>query len=136
MPLKSVHDVTGFESTEPIMNDWLKKHALKASNGDTAQTYVVCRGTRRVAGYYSLAAGAVERAMASGTLRRNVPDPVPVIVLGRIAVDKGEAGKGLGRHLIADAMKRSIRAARIIGASDRWLVICDDAATTVDGSIV
>jgi predicted N-acetyltransferase YhbS len=116
MPLKANHDVSSFDCGEPIMNDWLKKRAFKASAEDTAQTYVVCRGTRRIVGYYCLSAGAVEHRLAPGAIRRNAPDPIPVIILGRIAVHTDEAGKGLARALLADAMKRSLRAAKIIGA--------------------
>jgi GNAT superfamily N-acetyltransferase len=114
--LKPVHDLNRFESSESILNDWLRKHALKASDGDTAKTYVATRGPRRVVAFYSLAAGAVELVDASGALRRNAPDPVPVIVLARIAVDRDEAGQGLGSALIADALKKSLRAANTIGA--------------------
>jgi predicted N-acetyltransferase YhbS len=96
------------------MNEWLKETAKK-SEGETARTYVVCRGHRTV-GYYTLSAGSVEHAKASGSMRRNAPNPVPIIVLGRLAVDIAEARKGLGGDLLTDAMRRALKGARIIGA--------------------
>ena len=69
----------------------------------------------RVAGYYSLAAGSVGRETAPGRVRRNVPDPVPVVVLGRLAIDQDYQGRGLGRALLRDAILRILQAADIIG---------------------
>ena len=66
-------------------------------------------------GFYALAAASVERAGAPGRVRRNMPDPVPVILLSRLAVDRKEQGKGLGAHLLRDAVTRSVAAASIIG---------------------
>jgi GNAT superfamily N-acetyltransferase len=75
---------------------------------------VVCVG-RKVVGYYTLAAGAVAHAEAPGRLRRNMPDPVPVMVLGRLAVDRTIHGQGVGTGLLRDAVLRTVQAAEIVG---------------------
>jgi GNAT superfamily N-acetyltransferase len=70
---------------------------------------------RRVVGYYALAAGAVERAVATGRVRRNMPEPIPVMVLARLAVDRGHQGTGLGSALLRDALLRTLGAADAVG---------------------
>ncbi|HYD84495.1 MAG TPA: GNAT family N-acetyltransferase [Opitutus sp.] len=119
--LKDGHDVAAFACGREQIDAWLKQRAKKAIESDTARTFVVCRGAKRVVGYYALAAGAVERAGVSGALSRNTPDPIPVIILARLGVDQSEKGRGLGRDLLADAMRRALQAAKIIGA--RALVV-------------
>lgn len=114
--LKAGHILDNFECDRPKLADWLKKHALKAMEGNTARTYVVCRGGKKVVAYYALAAGAVDHASSPRALRQNAPDPIPVIILARLARDSSERGNGLGVALVADAMKRAAQAARIIGA--------------------
>ena len=69
----------------------------------------------RVVGYYCLAAGAVSRATAPGSTKRNMPEPIPIVVLGRLAVDRTLQGKGLGRSMLRDAILRTIQAAAIAG---------------------
>ena len=125
--LKSGHDVAAFDCGREPINAWLKTRAKKAGESDTARTYVVCRG-RRVIGFYALAAGAVERAAAPGALRRNSPDPIPVIILAMFGVDRAEQGRGLGQDLLSDAIKRALQAARIIGARALLIHALDAAA--------
>jgi GNAT superfamily N-acetyltransferase len=112
-PLKPGHDVASFNCVRAEMSVWLQKWAWKAAESNTAKTYTVCRGAKRVIAYFSLAAGVISRDSAP---RHNAPDPVPVIILARLAVDQAETGQGIGSSLVADAMRRSIRAAQIIGA--------------------
>jgi GNAT superfamily N-acetyltransferase len=119
--LKPHHEVSEFDCGRDRITSWLRERAKKASESDTARTYVACRGARRVIGFYALAAGAVERGAAPGALRRNAPDPIPVIILAMLGVDKTEKGQGIGQDLLSDAMRRALQAARIIGA--RALVI-------------
>jgi GNAT superfamily N-acetyltransferase len=114
-PLKEGHLVSRFDCGQPNLSEWIRKRAKKAQN-DTARTFVVCRGTKTVVAYYTLAAGAVAHAEAPSPLRRNAPDPVPVIILARLAVDKSEAGQGIGKSLLSEACKKAIQAAKIIGA--------------------
>src|SRR5258707_7778339 len=91
--LSAEHDAAEFDSTEPLLDDWLRRRALHNEASGASRTYVVCAG-RKVAGYYSLAAGAIAHTSAPGRIKRNMPDPIPVIVLGRLAVDKAWQGKG------------------------------------------
>jgi GNAT superfamily N-acetyltransferase len=126
--LKPGHDVAAFDCGREPINNWLKTRAKKASENDTARTYVVCRGSKRVIGFYALAAGAVERASAPGRLSRNSPDPIPVIILAMFGVDAREQGQGLGQDLLADAMRRALQAARIIGARALLIHALDAAA--------
>ena len=76
---------------------------------------MVCIADNIVVGYYALAAGSVSVELAKGRLRRNMPDPLPAIVLGRLAVHTDWEGRGVGRGLLKDAVKRSIQAAVLIG---------------------
>jgi len=112
--LSSVHNVSGFDSGEPALDDWLRRRAVQNEASGASRTYVVCVG-RKLVGYYTLAAGAVAHAEAPGRLRRNMPDPVPVMVLGRLAVDRTIHGQGVGTGLLRDAVLRTVQAAEIVG---------------------
>lgn len=105
--------MSDFDCGEPVLDDWLRRRALD-NESRFSRTYVVCEG-RRVAGYYAIAAGAVERAAAPGKVRRNAPDAIPVSVIGRLAVSRAHAGRGLGGDLLADALRRIAAASRSIG---------------------
>jgi len=108
------HDVAAFDSGVPALDDWLKRHALANEQAGASRTYVVCAGGR-VVGYYALATGGVAQAAATGRVRRNMPDPVPVMVLGRLAVDRVYHGRGLGSGLLRDAILRTLQAAAVGG---------------------
>jgi GNAT superfamily N-acetyltransferase len=112
--LTAEHDLEAFASGVPPLDDWLKQRARQNEIGGASRTYVVCEG-HRVVGYYSLAAGSVLHHMATGRVRRNMPDPVPVALLGRLAVDRGWQGRGIGAFLLRDALLRVIGAAETIG---------------------
>lgn len=124
--LQQTHDISGFDCGKPPLSDWLKDNALK-NEGKGSRTFVVCDGNV-VAGYYALAAGAVARERAPSNIARNMPDPIPVIVLGRLAVDRIYAGRGVGRGLLKDALKRSLSASREIGARAVLVHAIDDEA--------
>ncbi|WP_417498262.1 GNAT family N-acetyltransferase [Maricaulis sp.] len=113
-PLAREHRVEPFKSGTPALDDWLRRRAIKIEHNGASRTYVVCED-ERVAGYYSLATGAVIHADAPGHVRRNMPEPVPVMLLGRLAVDRSWQGQGVGRGLLKDALLRTLRAARIAG---------------------
>lgn len=113
-PLRADHDLASFDSGVPALDDWLRRRALGNQESGASRTYVACVGTR-VVGYYALAVGAVAHAEATGQTRRNMPDPVPVMVLGRLAVDRSYQGSGLGRALLRDAVLRTLQAAEIAG---------------------
>ena len=112
--LSPKHQLSAFDSGEPALDDWLWRRAVQNEASGASRTYVVCNGTK-VAGYYSLAVGAVSHATSPGRLRRNMPDPVPVMVLGRLAVDKSFQGRGVGAGLLRDAVLRTVQAAEIAG---------------------
>jgi GNAT superfamily N-acetyltransferase len=113
--LTAEHDLSGFDSGVPALDDWLKRRALANEQGGPSRTYVVCVEGKKVVGYYALANGAVALQAATGRARRNMPDPIPVMVLGRLAADRQYQGRGLGRGLLRDAIVRMIHAAAIGG---------------------
>jgi GNAT superfamily N-acetyltransferase len=113
-PLELTHEITGFSSDVPSLDDWLRRRAHPNQVSGASRTYVVAEG-RRVVAYYCLASGAISLNEAPARLRRNMPDPLPVAVLGRLAVDTGWQGRGLGAALLRDAVLRSVQAGRIIG---------------------
>ena len=112
--LREAHQLEQFRSGEPELDDWLCRRALQNEETGASRTYVVCAGGR-VVGYYALAAGGIDRAATPGRVRRNMPDPVPVMVIGRLAVDSAFQGRGLGSALLRDAILRTLRAAEIAG---------------------
>ncbi len=112
--LTARHDLAAFDSGIPALDDWLKRRALPNEQAGGSRTYVVCTGGR-VVGYYALATGGVAQAAAPGRIRRNMPDPVPVMVLGRLAIDRAYQGRGLGAGLLRDAILRTVQAADIAG---------------------
>ncbi len=112
--LTARHDVAGFDSGVAALDDWLKRHALENEQSGGSRTYVACVG-RRVVGYYALATGGVARGTATGRVRRNMPDPVPVMVLGRLAVDRAYQARGIGEGLLRDAILRTLQAAELGG---------------------
>ena len=115
-PLRLDHDIQGFDCGRPSLNDWLKKKALKAQQvGGSARTYVVCLSAERVVGYFSLATGSINREDVPGKVKRNMPNPIPVVLLGRLAVDQTLTGQGIGAGLLKDALMRIINAAEQIG---------------------
>ncbi len=109
------HDVEAFDSGVAELDGWLRRSARVAAAAGTAATYVVCRG-RRVVGFYALAMSAVGHSRAPSRLRRGMPDPVPVVLLARLAVDRSEQGRRLGGHLLVDALRRCVRGGREFGA--------------------
>jgi len=107
LSIRDDDDVAGFDSGELSLDAYLRNRVLANHAEGASRTFVTCHGGR-VIGFHSLAA-------ASGRIRRNMPEPVPVILLSRLAIDRSQHGKGLGRHLLRDAILRSVRAADLIG---------------------
>jgi GNAT superfamily N-acetyltransferase len=112
--LTAKHDLATFDSGVPDLDEWLRRRALDNEDSGASRTYVVC-ADGRVVGYYSLATGGVAQAATPGRVRRNMPDPVPVMILGRVAVDKAYQRLDLGRGLLRDAVVRTLQAAEIAG---------------------
>ena len=118
-PLGAQHDTTSFSCGTESLDHWLKRRALKNQGQGASRTYVLTHGmpggVMRVAAYYALASGAVRVSEATGRFRRNMPDPVPVVILGRLAIDSAWQGHGLGRALVRDAGLRVVQSAQAIG---------------------
>jgi GNAT superfamily N-acetyltransferase len=113
-PLADVHQIADFDCGEASLDQWLKRRSRANQASSATRTYVVCDGDR-VIGYYALASGAVTAATVPGRFRRNMPEPIPVVVLARLAVDRAYQGRALGRALFRDAARRVARAADAIG---------------------
>lgn len=112
--IKPEYKIDDFDCQEPSLNDWLKKRALKNDLEDASRTYVVCCGDRVVA-YYSLHLGCIKHSEALGKIKRNMPDPIPAIVLGRLAVDINYQKQGIARALIKDMFLRSLQVSELAG---------------------
>ncbi len=112
--LRANHDLSQFACGEPSLDDWLRRRALQNEESGASRTYVVCAGPQ-VVGYYALAVGAIAHGGAPGRVRRNMPDPVPVMIVGRLAVHKDYQGKKIGPALLRDAVLRTLQAAQIAG---------------------
>jgi GNAT superfamily N-acetyltransferase len=126
-PLGPGHEFDGFASGVEQLDDWLKRHALHNEVDGGSRTFVACAG-RRVVGYYSLAAGSVMRGVATNRVRRNMPEPIPVILLGRLAIDRSWQGRGLGADLLRDAVLRMLSAGETIGVRAILVHAISDAA--------
>ncbi len=133
--LDAGHDVSAFRSGVGTLDDWLKRRALTNERSGASRTYVVCAANKKVVGYYALANGAVAVEAATGRTRRNMPDPVPVMVLGRLAVDEAYQGRGIGHGLLRDAILRTLQAAEIGGIRAMLVhAISEDAKRFYEGS--
>jgi GNAT superfamily N-acetyltransferase len=113
-PIRADHQLSNFDSGELSLNDWLKKRALKNHVSGASRCFVVCSGVE-VIGYYSLSAGAISQEAAPKAMRRNMPDPLPILLLGRLAVDKRYHNQGIGQALLRDAMLRAVNVAEEAG---------------------
>jgi GNAT superfamily N-acetyltransferase len=113
-PLTAEHQIDSFDSGERVWDDWLRRRASANQVSGASRTYVVCEG-KMVVAYYALASGAIAQAAVPGKFRRNMPDPIPVVVLGRLAVDRRYQRRGWGRALFQDAARRVAQAADTIG---------------------
>jgi len=113
-PLAREHELEAFASGVAPLDEWLKRRAWRNEAEGASRTFVCCAGMR-VVGYYSLAAASVLREAATGKVRRNIPDPVPAVLIGRLAVDSTWRGQGLGADLLRDAVLRIVGAAETVG---------------------
>jgi predicted N-acetyltransferase YhbS len=113
--LREDHGLDDFASGVEALDRWLRQSARTAAAAGTAATYVLCQGDR-IIGYYALAMSSVAHIGAPTRLRRGMPDPVPVVLLARLALDRSERGRGLGGDLLIDALGRCVRGAREFGA--------------------
>ncbi|MCK5179370.1 MAG: GNAT family N-acetyltransferase [Candidatus Omnitrophica bacterium] len=114
-PILDKHNLDDFDCGVPSLNDWLKRHARHNEERGASRTYVVCDKQDNIIGYYALANGAVILSEAPKNLRRNMPDPIPVMTLGRLATDLKHRNKGIGSGMLRDAVFRSLKAGEIGG---------------------
>lgn len=114
-PLAATHIQDGFECGEAVLDEWLKRRAMPNQLSGASRTFVVADQDSSVYGYYAMAAGAVSHQMATGSVRRNMPDPIPVMVLARLAVDRRAQGVKLGASLLQDAVNRAVAVSRNAG---------------------
>lgn len=115
-PLAAADIVSEFDCGIEVLDRWLKGWARHNEAAGGSRTFVsVAAGTDRVAGYYCLSASSIVRGEAPGSLARRMPDPIPVALLGRLAVDRRDAGVGLGASLLQDAVARAIQASDTLG---------------------
>lgn len=127
--LVSYHKYDEFVCDEPELTFWLKHRARRNQLSGTSRVFVICApGTERVIGYYSLSTGSVECSQASRTLRQKMPEPLPVMVLGRLAIDSGWTGKGLGTVLLQDAVMRCQNLYHNIGVEVVLVQVMSDVA--------
>jgi GNAT superfamily N-acetyltransferase len=120
-PLVASHIISEFDCGEASLDDWLKRRALINQVSGASRTFVVADQDNHVCGYYALAAGAVAHQLATGAVRRNMPDPIPVLILARLAVDHRAQGIKLGAGLLQDAVNRAESVAQNAGV--RALVV-------------
>lgn len=123
------HDCLHLDCGVTALDDWLRHIAPAAAAAGTAATWVLCRGSR-VIGYYALAMGSVRHTGAPSRLRRGQPDPVPVLLLAKLALNREEQGTGLGADLLRDALIRSVAGARQYGARAVIVDAVDDRAAS------
>lgn len=127
--LTKSHKVADFDCGAPSLNEYLIELALKSQQNGNAVTYVSCRkNTKTVLGYYAVCTGGVFRDLLPGSARRNAPREVPVIVLGRMGVDRRAQGIGLGRSLLQHAIETALEAAQVVGARALIVTALDDEA--------
>ncbi len=127
-PLLPEHRTSDFECGEPALNEWLKRRAMANQVHGASRCFVVVDKQQQVYGYYALAAGAVAHSLATGGVRRNMPDPVPVMVLARLAVDQRAQGRKLGAALLQDALNRTQMVAQHTGVRALLVHAISDSA--------
>jgi GNAT superfamily N-acetyltransferase len=125
--MTAAHDVADFECGEAVLDHWLKHRALRNERRGASRTYVVCVNQKVVA-YYCLATGSIANELAPGRVRRNMPAPIPVMVLGRLAVDVAWQRHGLGKALLRDAILRTVQVAELAGVRALLVHALSDAA--------
>lgn len=126
-PLNDGHLLDEFACGTSSLDEWLLRRAMANQNSGASRIFVLCKDCKVVA-YYALASSSIACADAAGRFRRNMPDPIPVITLARLAIDRSLQGQGIGRALVRDAALRVIAAADLIGVRGMIVhAISDDA---------
>ena len=126
--LTDEHVLDVFSCGKPELDDWLIKKALKNHKRNNTRVFVVCDDNNKVIGYYAIAMGSVQRESALSSLKRNSPNPIPMVVLARLAVDEGYKGRGIGVGLLKDCVLRSVHAMNVVGGAGILVHAIDDEA--------
>jgi GNAT superfamily N-acetyltransferase len=126
-PITADQKLADFDSGESSLNAWLKKRAFKNHMSGASRCLVLCAGAN-VIGYYSLSAGAISHETAPKPMRRNMLDLLPVLLLGRLAVDKRYHNQGIGQALLRDAMLRAVNVAGDAGVFALLIHVLSDQA--------
>jgi ribosomal protein S18 acetylase RimI-like enzyme len=133
VPITAEHRLDRFDCGKPTLDEWLRAHALD-NEGKASRTYVVTAAVGEeaghVVGYYTLANGSVVRSEVPKKIRQGLPNPVPVMVLGRLAVDKDHSGRRIGPALLREAMQRTLEASQIAGLRALIVHAMDDEAVS------
>ena len=129
-PLADHHSTAGFDCGEVSLNHWLQQRALANQRSGATRTFVVCTTDGGIKAYVALASGGVAVATSPGRFRRNMPDPIPVVVLARLAVCRSVQGQGIARALLANAFERVLQASEQIGV--RGIVVHAASAAARD----
>jgi len=126
--LSTDHQVNAFACGESVLDEWLKRRALGNQTSGASRTFVVATSQKEVMGYYALAAGAVAHQVATRSIRQNMPDPVPVMVLARLAVDARAQGMKLGAAILQDALQRCVLVSQNTGVRAMLVHALNDRA--------
>ncbi|HIJ80061.1 MAG TPA: GNAT family N-acetyltransferase [Deltaproteobacteria bacterium] len=113
-PITAKHTFENFDCGVESLNEWIRKYALKNETTGASRTFVVCQGDEGI-GYYALATGSIAHQQAPGKIKRKMPDPIPVMLLGRLAVDRSRQSSGIGRGLLKDALLRTLAVSAQVG---------------------
>lgn len=122
------HNIESFDCGDEILNDWLKRKALKNEKSHDSRTYVICE-ENTVIGYYSISTGSVDHNKAPSSLKRNAPNPISVMVLGRLAIDRKWQFQGLGKALLRDAILKTVAISKIAGVKGLLVQAISEEAT-------
>jgi len=128
--LTASHELSGFDCGNEVLNEWLIKRALKNQSSGASRTFVT-RSENRVVGYYALASGSVERMAPPKAIARNMPEPIPIMVLGRLAIDTQMQEQGLGSALLKDALLRTYSVSRNVGIRALLVHVISDEAKQI-----
>ena len=113
--LAASHDVADFDCGDPALNDWLQQRAVRNQREGSSRTWVVTDPTTRVVAYYASSTAALTRTGATKRAARNQPDPLPAMLLGRLAVDQAHQGRGLAAALLKHFLLKALEVAAITG---------------------
>lgn len=128
-PIRPDHDLKDFHSGQQTLDMWLSARAVENERSGASRTFVTT-SEEKVVGFYTLAVTSIARAEATGRVRRNMPEPIPAMLLARLAVDQAHQGRGLGKHLLRDALLRTLQAADLAGIRAMLVHAADDRART------